>query len=102
MTDIQLEAAIESGRTLLVLYRTSFCNACQHIEARLTDLIPALAADMDIATIYIDFYSGAAAPLEISSSPTVVLYENGKPVSTMRGFEASNAFLTILSTRARQ
>ncbi|GLX68828.1 thioredoxin family protein [Paenibacillus glycanilyticus] len=99
LTDQQLQELIASGRSVLVLYRSTFCTPCHTIAAQLEAAAPALREEMTVTSVNIDLFPLTAAPLELRSVPAIALYKNGEPITVMRTFVACQSFIQILGQR---
>ncbi|MCM3630713.1 thioredoxin family protein [Paenibacillus glycanilyticus] len=101
LTDQQLQEAIASGDSVLVLYRSTFCTPCHTIAGQLEAVAPSLRGEMAIASVNIDLFPQTAAPLELRAVPAIVLYKDGEPITVMRTFVACQSFIEILSHRTK-
>lgn len=101
-TDQQLQEAIASGGSVLVLYRSTFCTPCHTIAGQLEVAIPSLRGEMTVASVNIDLFPQTAAPLELRAVPAMALYKDGEPITVMRTFMACQSFIQILSQRTMQ
>lgn len=77
------DAAIDGEKLVLVEFFTDWCGTCTRMEP----LLESLAADTDAAVLKVDIERQlhTAVQYGAQSSPTFVLFADGRPVTRLRG-----------------
>jgi thioredoxin len=79
-------AQATAGGPLLVDFWAPWCKPCKAVE-------PILAAlPVDVARVNVDEEPGIASRYEVLSIPTVILFANGEPVSSVVGLRSRAHF----------
>jgi thioredoxin 1 len=81
------DAAISDG-PLLVDFWAPWCRPCKALEPILAEL----EATVPVAKLNIDDHPGLAARFDVLSIPTVTLFANGEPVSSLLGIRPKAHF----------
>ncbi|MFB6071726.1 MAG: thioredoxin family protein [Halobacterium sp.] len=81
--DGDVEAAVGDSRVALVAFYTEWCGACERTKPLLEDL----AEDTDATILTVDIESNLETAIEYGarSTPTFVLFVDGRPVKQLRG-----------------
>src|SRR6056297_75732 len=81
--DDDIEAAVEIDGVALAEFYTEWCGSCQ----RMTPILETIATDTDATVLTIDVESHLETAIEFGaqSTPTFVLFADGKPVKQLRG-----------------
>ncbi|WP_276274237.1 thioredoxin family protein (plasmid) [Halobacterium sp. NMX12-1] len=83
LDDDDLETVVEDSSVALVEFYTEWCGTCK----RMKPVLEALAEDTDATVLTIDIESNLETAIEFGaqSTPTFVLFADGKPVKQLRG-----------------
>ncbi|NHN49273.1 thioredoxin family protein [Halostella sp. JP-L12] len=78
-----LETVVEDSSVALVEFYTEWCGTCK----RMKPVLEALAEDADATILTIDIESNLETAIEFGaqSTPTFVLFADGKPVKQLQG-----------------
>lgn len=80
------ENIISSERPVLVDFYATWCGPCKSLSPILDELQTEYADRMDIVKIDIEEHFQLAQKYSIQSVPTLMIFKNGTPISTIRGF----------------
>ena len=92
------EATITGGASpVLVDFWAEWCGPCKMIAPLLDELAAEQAGKAVIAKLNIDQAPELAARFGINAIPTLIVFKNGKPVTTLRGVQSKSALLKSLA-----
>ena len=92
------EATITGGASpVLVDFWAEWCGPCKMIAPVLDELAAEQDGKAVIAKLNIDQAPELAARFGINAIPTLIVFKNGKPVSTLRGVQSKSALLKSLA-----
>lgn len=95
ITDNEFESIVKEGMVLVDFY-TTFCAPCKKIAVILDELNQEIGDKITMVKINADYHSKAASILKITSVPAIVIFQDGKPINKMIGFQSSLALLKVL------
>lgn len=86
---------LKSDKKVLVDFWASWCGPCR----MLSPIIDEVAKEIDkvkIGKVNVDEEDELAAQFAIMSIPTLILFENGKPVKQIVGVQSKSAILNMI------
>ena len=96
-SDEELEAAIESGRPLLVDLQAEWCAQCRPQEKVLERLAPDFAGQVTIASVDVGQFPKVSDRFGIVGLPALLLFKDGKHWDTLCGFKRAPLIRQALS-----
>ncbi|GAA0681409.1 thioredoxin family protein [Natronoarchaeum mannanilyticum] len=93
--DDDIEAAVETDGVALAEFYTEWCGSCQ----RMKPILETIAADTDATILTIDVESHLETAIEFGaqSTPTFVLFADGKPVKQLRGAQDEGTLRELIA-----
>ena len=88
---------LDSGKPVLVDFCATWCGPCKMVAPVLEEIAGEHADKLTIAKIDIDANPGAAQKFQVMSIPTLILFQDGKPVKTIVGAKGKAALLRDLA-----
>ena len=89
------QEVLKSDRKVLVDFWASWCGPCR----MLSPVIDEIAKETDkvkVGKVNVDEESELATQFAVMSIPTLILFENGKPVKQMVGAQPKSAILSMI------
>ncbi|MEE0879155.1 MAG: thioredoxin [Treponemataceae bacterium] len=89
------QEVLKSDKKVLVDFWASWCGPCR----MLSPIIDEIAKETDkvkIGKVNVDEESELATQFAVMSIPTLILFENGKPVKQMVGAQPKSAILSMI------
>lgn len=86
---------LKSDKKVLVDFWASWCGPCR----MLSPIIDEVAKEIDkvkIGKVNVDEEDELAAQFAVMSIPTLILFENGKPVKQIVGVQSKSAILNMI------
>src|SRR4051812_48672357 len=88
VTDSTFDSQVVNGDGLvLVDFWAPWCGPCRMVAPILDQISDELDGKLTIAKVNVDENQQIAGNLGIMSTPTLMLYKDGKPVETIIGFQ---------------
>jgi len=97
--DFQTEVLDVKG-LVLVDFWAEWCGPCKML-APIIDEIAAEFKDLKIVKVDVDANNDIATEYNVSSIPTVIIFENGKIKNTIVGFHQKNEFYQALGVSGK-
>lgn len=89
------QEVLKSDKKVLVDFWASWCGPCR----MLSPIIDEIAKETDkvkVGKVNVDEESELATQFAVMSIPTLILFENGKPVKQMVGAQPKSAILSMI------
>ena len=89
------QEVLKSDKKVLVDFWASWCGPCR----MLSPIIDEIAKETDkvkVGKVNVDEESELATQFAVMSIPTLILFENGKPVKQMVGSQPKSAILSMI------
>jgi thioredoxin 1 len=89
------QEVLKSDKKVLVDFWASWCGPCR----MLSPVIDEIAKETDkvkVGKVNVDEESELATQFAVMSIPTLILFENGKPVKQMVGAQPKSAILSMI------
>ncbi len=90
------EDVLNSDKPVLVDFWAEWCGPCRQVAPILEEIAGAHAAKLKVVKVNIDENPGVAAKYQITSIPTMHVYNNGEVVRTIVGAKPKSALLKDL------
>ncbi|GGS19111.1 MULTISPECIES: thioredoxin [Actinokineospora] len=87
---------INSGKRVLVDFWATWCGPCRMVAPVLEEIARDHADKITVAKLDIDQHPTIARDYQVMSVPTMILFEDGKPVKTIVGAKPKAALLSDL------
>ncbi|WP_336325407.1 thioredoxin family protein [Halovenus sp. HT40] len=93
--DDDIDAIVRDGGLTLVEFYTEWCGSCQ----QMTPILERIAADTDATVLTIDVESNLETAIEFGaqSTPTIVLFADGRPVTQRRGAQTEQLLRDLVA-----
>jgi thioredoxin 1 len=95
ITDSNFIETINSHKIVLVDFWAEWCGPCKKISPILDEI--SSENNLWVAKLNVDDNPIKAAEFSVSSIPTMILFENGKPVKTIIGAKPKHVIVEELS-----
>jgi thioredoxin 1 len=95
ITDSNFSETINSHKVVLVDFWAEWCGPCKKISPILDEI--SSENNLWVAKLNVDDNPIKAAEFSVSSIPTMILFENGKPVKTIIGARPKHIIVEELS-----
>jgi thioredoxin 1 len=98
VTDDSFSAdVLNSGKTVLVDFWASWCGPCKMVAPVLDEIAGEHAEKLTVAKLDIDANPGTARDYQVMSIPTMIVFQDGKPVKQIVGAKPKAALLNDLA-----
>jgi len=84
------------GHKVLVDFYATWCGPCKMLSPILEELEESNELNMPIIKVDVDKISKVASLYQIQSIPTLMIFENGKPIKRSIGFMNKNQLLEFV------
>ncbi|WP_433608663.1 thioredoxin [Prescottella agglutinans] len=91
------QAVLESDKPVLVDFWATWCGPCKMVAPVLEEIAGEHADKLTVAKLDIDQNPSAAGEFKVMSIPTMILFQDGKPVKTIVGAKGKAALLKDLA-----
>ena len=95
ITDSNFIETINSHKVVLVDFWAEWCGPCKKVSPILDEI--SSENNLWVAKLNVDDNPIKAAEFSVSSIPTMILFENGKPVKTIIGAKPKHVLVEELS-----
>lgn len=101
LTQETFDATVNSGtQPVLVDFWAEWCGPCRMIAPVLDELATEQAGKATVAKVNIDEAPELAQRFNITSIPTLIVFQNGQAVRTLRGVQPKTALVAALAASA--
>jgi len=91
----QFKDFVKSGKVLVDFFAT-WCGPCKMLTPILEEMEENKEIDIPIIKVDVDQISKVASLYQIQSIPTLMIFENGKPIKRNVGFMNKNQLLNFI------
>lgn len=81
------QEVINSDKPVLVDFWAEWCMPCKMLSPVIEEVAKSLEGQVEVVKVNIDENPMSASQLGITSIPTMVLFESGKPIGKIVGFQ---------------
>lgn len=94
-----LDELLETHSVVLVEFYAEWCGTCKRMQSHLESI----AADTEATVLTVDIESNLEAAIEFGaqSTPTFVLFVDGRPIERLRGGQTETALRNLLEAHLR-
>jgi thioredoxin 1 len=92
------EVVLNSGKTVLIDFRASWCGPCRMQAPIIEELADELEGSVVVAKMDVDDNSELAAQFSVMSIPTLIFIRDGKIVSRRTGVTPKATLLSMLDS----
>src|SRR5690349_6512952 len=97
VTDATFDSdVLNSGKTVLVDFWAEWCGPCKMVAPVLDEIAGEHRDKITIAKLDIDANPGTARDYQVMSIPTMIVFQDGKPVKQIVGAKPKAALLSDL------
>ena len=89
------QEVLKSDKKVLVDFWASWCGPCRMLSP-IIDEVAKSTDKVKIGKVNVDEESDLATKFAVMSIPTLILFENGKPVKQIVGVQSKDAILRML------
>ena len=89
------QEVLKSDKKVLVDFWASWCGPCRMLSP-IIDEVAKSTDKVKVGKVNVDEESDLATKFAVMSIPTLILFENGKPVKQMVGAQPKSAILSMI------
>ena len=93
--DFKAEVIETKGKVLVDFYAT-WCGPCKMLSPIIEELDFEIGETVKICKVDVDECPKAAADYQIESIPTIMVFENGKPINKRVGYISKREILSLV------
>lgn len=90
------EEVLKSEGKVLVDFYADWCGPCKMMSPIIDDIANALEGTVKVGKVNVDNNQELAIEYDVMSIPTIMVFENGKPIKTFIGVTDKNEILDVL------
>ena len=90
------EEVLKSEGKVLVDFYADWCGPCKMMSPIIDDIANALEGTVKVGKVNVDNNQELAIKYDVMSIPTIMVFENGKPIKTFIGVTDKNEILDVL------
>ncbi|MDQ2707415.1 MAG: thioredoxin [Actinomycetota bacterium] len=91
------DEVLNSGKTVLVDFWADWCGPCKMVAPVLDEIAGEHPDKITVAKLDIDSNPGTARDYHVMSIPTMIVFQDGKPVKQIVGAKPKDALLNALA-----
>ncbi len=90
------EVVLKSEGKVLVDFYADWCGPCKMMSPIIDDIANVLEGTVKVGKVNVDNNQELAIKYDVMSIPTIMVFENGKPIKTFIGVTDKNEILDVL------
>ena len=90
------EEVLKSEGKVLVDFYADWCGPCKMMSPIIDDIANMLEGTVKVGKVNVDNNQELAIQYDVMSIPTIMVFENGKPIKTFIGVTDKNEILDVL------